>query len=78
MTYRNDNTNWWWWVSFQVSIEATLNTMQTILQRTLTQAKEEAGAGNPLTVCHLELKLVQSLEDIRSPVSKVTATPLLS
>lgn len=60
------------------SVEATLDTMQAILQRTLAEAQEEAGAGQPLTVRHLELRLVQSLEDIRSPAAKVTATPLLS
>ncbi|XP_045124050.1 pyridoxal kinase-like [Portunus trituberculatus] len=60
------------------SVEATLNTMQAILHRTLARAREEAGPGQPLTVRHLELKLVQSLEDIRSPASKVTASPLLS
>lgn len=59
------------------SVEGTLDTMQAILQRTLADAQAEAGPGQPLTVRHLELKLVQSLQDIRTPSPKVTATPLL-
>ncbi|KAG0728542.1 Pyridoxal kinase [Chionoecetes opilio] len=57
------------------SVEATLSTMQAILQRTLTEARREAGDGKPLTVRHLELKLVQSLEDIRNPVSRLPPPP---
>lgn len=63
-------------VFLQRAVEGTLDTMQAILHRTLADAQAEAGPGQALTVRHLELKLVQSLQDIRSPTPKVTATPL--
>lgn len=50
--------------------------MQTILRRTLDLARQEAGPNTPLTVRHLELKLVQSLDDIRNPVSRCQASVL--
>ncbi|XP_047485182.1 pyridoxal kinase-like isoform X1 [Penaeus chinensis] len=58
------------------SVENTVDTMQTILRRTLDMARQEAGPNAPLTVRHLELKLVQSLDDIRNPVSKCQASVL--
>ncbi|KAK8738975.1 hypothetical protein OTU49_003768 [Cherax quadricarinatus] len=58
------------------AVENTLNTMQAILRRTLDMAKVEAGTDSSLTVRHLELKLVQSLNDIQNPKSKVKATVL--
>ncbi|XP_042866406.1 pyridoxal kinase-like [Penaeus japonicus] len=58
------------------SVENTVDTMQTILRRTLDIARQEAGPDTPLTVRHLELKLVQSLDDIRSPVPRCKASVL--
>ncbi|CAL4068468.1 unnamed protein product [Meganyctiphanes norvegica] len=56
------------------SVENTMSTMQRILQRTLEKAREQAGDGQVLTVQHLELKLVQSLDDIRNPANSISAT----
>ncbi|XP_069169787.1 pyridoxal kinase [Procambarus clarkii] len=58
------------------AVENTLNTMQAILKRTLDLARQEAGDNGLLTVKHLELKLVQSIDDIQNPKSKVKATLL--
>ncbi|XP_042234117.1 pyridoxal kinase-like isoform X2 [Homarus americanus] len=58
------------------AVENTLNTMQTILHRTLDMARSEAGPDSSLTVKHLELKMVQSLDDIRNPEAKIKATIL--
>lgn len=57
----------------KTSVENTLDTMQAILQRTLKSAQMEAGEDVPLSVRNLELKLVQSLDDIRKPKSKTKA-----
>lgn len=55
----------------QATIENTLGTMQAVLQRTLEIAHAGAGENVPLSAKDLELKIVQSQDDIRNPKSKV-------
>ncbi|KAK7063279.1 hypothetical protein SK128_022569 [Halocaridina rubra] len=59
--------------NLQVAVEHTVSTMQAILHRTLKCARTEAGENEALTARHLELKLVQSLDDIRKPLLKAKA-----
>ncbi|KAK4324007.1 hypothetical protein Pmani_005339 [Petrolisthes manimaculis] len=58
------------------AVENTLDTMQAILRRTLDLARSEAGPitdDSSLTPQQLELKLVQSLDDIRTPKPGIQA-----
>lgn len=47
--------------------EATVSTVQAVLKRTLAHAQRLAGEGNKPTAGQIELRLVQSLADIRNP-----------
>lgn len=58
------------------AVENTLSTMQAILHRTLDMARSRAGADSCPSVRQLELKLIQSLDDIRNPKPTITATLL--
>jgi len=62
----------------KVSLERTIATMQAVLTRTLSHAKKaaaEAGLDQP-TAAMMELKLIQSKEDIEAPRDCVEATVL--
>ncbi|XP_031570083.1 pyridoxal kinase-like [Actinia tenebrosa] len=49
----------------QLACEKTMSTVQTILKRTIASAKAIAGPDNKPSPAQLELKLVQSLDDIK-------------
>ncbi|XP_068208018.1 pyridoxal kinase [Palaemon carinicauda] len=57
----------------QVSIENTVGSMQAILHRTLKYAQTEEGGSSSLSPKSLELKLIQSIEDIQKPERKIKA-----
>ena len=57
------------------ALEKTIATMQTVLQRTLAFAKEKAKGSNP-SPGQLELKLIQSREDILKPEVGIKATKI--
>lgn len=61
--------------SFQKSLENTVATMQKVLLRTMEHAKAVKGGdlGNPRPE-DVEMKLVQSLDDIRNPNVLISAT----
>ncbi|KAJ7394262.1 hypothetical protein OS493_000064 [Desmophyllum pertusum] len=50
-----------------LACEATVSTVQAVLGRTLVHAQGLAGEGNKPTAGQIELRLVQSLDDIRNP-----------
>jgi len=65
------HTNW----DLKLSLEKTLNTMQNILERTLTEATESAKISGDLkpTPAQMELKLIQSKAVIENPPTHVVA-----
>lgn len=50
-----------------LACETTVSTVQAVLSRTLAHAQQLAGEGNRPTPGQIELRLVQSLDDIRNP-----------
>jgi len=50
-----------------LACEATVSTVQAVLKRTLAHAQRLAGEGNRPTAGQIELRLIQSLDDIRNP-----------
>ncbi|XP_014242769.2 pyridoxal kinase isoform X2 [Cimex lectularius] len=57
------------------SLEYTISTLQSLLKRTLNIAKESSN-GQPLTHAQLELKIIQSKNDIEDPKVTVQAVEL--
>lgn len=55
----------------KIACGKTVSTLQDVLKRTLKHAQELAGPGRTPGVRELELRLVQSLDDIRQPRSTV-------
>ncbi|XP_043229882.1 pyridoxal kinase-like [Amphibalanus amphitrite] len=55
----------------KTSCQKTVATLQDVLKRTLKHAQDLAGPDGKLGVRELELRLVQSLDDIRQPKSDV-------
>ncbi|XP_076041167.1 pyridoxal kinase [Oratosquilla oratoria] len=66
--YKTDN-------NLPESVENTVATMQKVLHRTLDHARSLA-SDKPITAVHKELRLIQSLDDIRNPVPIVKAVVL--
>jgi len=58
----------------KLSCEKTLSAIQEILKKTLNSAKELCGVDNKPNAFQVELRLVQSLDIIRSPSNGFTAT----
>lgn len=56
----------------QVALENTIATLQAVLKRTFQSARQKS-EGETLTVAALELKLIQSKNDIEKPTSTVVA-----
>lgn len=50
-----------------LACEATVSTVQAVLRRTLAHAQRLAGDGNRPTAAQIELRLIQSLDEIRNP-----------
>ncbi|KAG8507164.1 Pyridoxal kinase, partial [Galemys pyrenaicus] len=62
--------------NLKVACEKTLSAMHHVLQRTIRCARAQAGAGLRPSPAQLELRMVQSKEDIESPEIVVQATVL--
>uniref|UniRef100_A0A914UV81 pyridoxal kinase n=1 Tax=Plectus sambesii TaxID=2011161 RepID=A0A914UV81_9BILA len=58
------------------AVEKVLATIQTILRRTLTEAKALAGEGNVPDCGQVELRLIQSRDDILEPKLRIESTKL--
>ena len=58
------------------ALEKTISTMQTVLKRTLSYAMSKSGGSDP-SPGQLELKLIQSREDILNPNVEIKATRLV-
>ncbi|XP_068698790.1 pyridoxal kinase-like isoform X2 [Montipora capricornis] len=59
-----------------LACEATVSTVQAVLHRTLAHAQRLAGEGNRPTAAQIELRLIQSLDDIRNPSITFKAQPV--
>ncbi|XP_071801197.1 pyridoxal kinase-like [Asterias amurensis] len=62
--------------NLQLALEKTLSGMQAVLQRTLTDAQELAGAGNKPSPAQRELRMVQSKADLEDPKVCMKGVPL--
>ncbi|KAK6623657.1 hypothetical protein RUM43_009509 [Polyplax serrata] len=60
----------------QASIENTIATMQAVVKRTFQIARQSTDGDNP-TVSSLELKLIQSKDDIENPTCTIAAEQVL-
>lgn len=60
----------------KVSLENTIATMQAVLSRTLEHANKVAGPGTKPTPHQMELKLIQSKNEIESPQVNIKAEPV--
>ena len=58
------------------ALEKTISTMQTVLRRTLSYAMSKSGGSDP-SPGQLELKLIQSREDILNPNVEIKATRIV-
>ena len=58
------------------ALEKTISTMQTVLKRTLSYAMSKSGGSDP-SPGQLELKLIQSREDILNPKVEIKATRIV-
>jgi len=63
--------------SLQPALEKVLSTLQDVLKRTLEYAKGQCGNKKP-TSKELELRLIQSMDDLLSPKSEVKVTQIES
>jgi len=62
-------------LSLQPALEKVLSTLQDVLKRTLEYAKSQCGNKKP-TSKNLELRLIQSKDDLLSPKSEVKVTQI--
>ena len=58
------------------ALEKTISTMQSVLKRTLSYAMSKAGPGCSPSPFQLELKLIQSREEILNPNVEIKSTRL--
>uniref|UniRef100_A0A1B6KMD8 Pyridoxal kinase n=1 Tax=Graphocephala atropunctata TaxID=36148 RepID=A0A1B6KMD8_9HEMI len=59
------------------AMEKTVSTLQAVLRRTLEMAKLNAGEEGKLSVQDLELRLIQSKQDIENPVVTIKAKRII-
>jgi len=59
------------------SMEKSIGTLQNVLQRTASYAENEVAQGKPYGVKILELRLIQSKEDIENPPTSIKAVRLV-
>lgn len=58
-------------------MEKSIGTLQNVLQRTASYAENEVAQGKPYGVKILELRLIQSKEDIENPPTSIKAVRLV-
>jgi len=71
-------TAWLQHDKFNISsaLEKTISTMQAVLKRTHAHAKSKSGGSNP-SPAQLELKLIQSREDILKPKVEIRSSKVV-
>ena len=71
-------TAWLQHDKFNISsaLEKTISTMQAVLKRTHAHAKLKSGGSNP-SPAQLELKLIQSREDILNPKVEIKSSKVV-